>query len=83
MSTYQHAQRLAGLGFNVFPLIEGLKLPQIEDFPNRATCDPTQIAQWWGADFDPTWTQPFNVGISSTSFGNVDGVSLCVTCPPS
>lgn len=71
---YEHALALAARGFDVFPLIEGAKLPLIDDFPNRATRDPVTIRAWW---FDEVmgWSQPYNVGISTSRYGD-DGESL-------
>lgn len=75
MSLLQHALRLAEAGFHVFPLIEGGKLPLIDDFPNKATRDPAVIRRWW---VDPVteWEQPWNIGISTSRYG--DGQALLV-----
>ncbi|HET8883032.1 MAG TPA: bifunctional DNA primase/polymerase [Solimonas sp.] len=78
MTPYQHALALAARGFHVFPLIEGAKLPLIEDFPNRATRDPATLAQWWNADMGETFTLPYNVGIYTGRYGDDPDVSLCV-----
>lgn len=73
MSFLASALELAQYGFHVFPLIANSKLPAIEDFPNRATRDPEQIRKWW---IDPVLEleQPFNVGISTTRFGDNEGL---------
>lgn len=69
MSFRETAIRLSVYGFYVFPLQPGGKLPAISDFPNRATRDPKQITQWW-VDTVTGFEQPFNIGISTTQFGN-------------
>lgn len=63
------ALELATLGFHVFPLVPNSKLPLIEDFPRRATRDATQLRDWW---LDPVMgiEQPYNVGISTSRFGD-------------
>lgn len=67
MSFLKSALDLASLGFHVFPLQVGGKLPIIDDFPNRATKDPEQIKAWWT---DPIMgiEQPYNIGISTTQY---------------
>ena len=71
----EHALRLAALGFHVFPLIDGGKLPRIDRYPERATRDTAQITAWW-TDRVTGWEQPWNIGISTTKFG--DHISLLV-----
>ncbi len=44
-ATREHALALAKLGWPLFP-VNG-KRPTIKDWPNRATTDPTQVAEWW------------------------------------
>lgn len=78
MTLYQHAQRHAAQAFHVFPLIEQQKLPLIEDFPNRASRDEVTLAQWWNADMGAAFTQTYNVGISTSRYGDDPAVSLCV-----
>lgn len=75
-SFYQAALDLASRGFHVFPLVPNSKLPLINDFPEVATTDPEQIKRFW---VDPVLNlvQPFNVGISTTRFGNA-GEALVV-----
>jgi hypothetical protein len=34
-------------GLRVHPVVPGEKLPLLEDWPNRATLDPTTITSWW------------------------------------
>ncbi len=63
MSMVDHALTLASRGFSVFPCIPNGKLPVIQDFPNRATRDPKQIAKWWKNDPER------NIGISTSCFG--------------
>jgi hypothetical protein len=67
MSFLKQALALAEQGFYVFPLQVNSKLPQIDDFPNRATRDPAQIKRWW---LDPVLEleQPYNIGISTTKY---------------
>jgi hypothetical protein len=69
MSFLKAALDLAAQGFHVFPLIPYGKTPLIDDFPHRATRDSVQIKQWW---LDPVleMEQPFNIGISTTRFGD-------------
>jgi hypothetical protein len=69
MSLLETALHLANKGFHVFPLLPNSKLPGIEDYPNRATRDHKKIKDWW---LDPVLEleQPFNVGISTTKFGD-------------
>jgi hypothetical protein len=68
MSFLESALKLAGEGFHVFPLVPGSKLPAIDDFPERATRDPSQIHRWWT---DPVMglEQPYNIGISTSRYG--------------
>lgn len=75
MTPLESAKYLAKKGFKVFPLKPNSKLPAIEDFPNRASSDVNQIEKWW---MDPVLgiEQPYNVGISTTSFA--DGEALVV-----
>jgi hypothetical protein len=76
MNPYQHALRLARLGFHVFPLVawagdgrsQDGKIPAIEDFPNRATCDEVTLRRWF---MDEVMDLPhhYNLGISTTRYG--------------
>lgn len=68
MSFLASALELAAKGFHVFPLNPKSKVPLIEDFPNMASRDPEQIKKWW---VDPVlkMEQPYNIGISTTKFG--------------
>ena len=43
MSLLESALTLSDIGFHVFPIVPGTKLPAIKDFPNRATPDQAQI----------------------------------------
>lgn len=63
------ALELAKKGFHVFPCAPFSKLPAIDDFPHAASRDPEQIRKWW---LDPVMEieQPYNVGISTTRFGD-------------
>lgn len=68
MSILHEALSLAERGFHVFPLVQNSKLPAVENYPEVATRDPDQIRRWW---IDPVLhlEQPFNIGISTTRFG--------------
>lgn len=67
----EHALKLAGMGFHVFPIAPGAKDPPlVKNFPLRATRDPEQIATWW--ELEPR----ANVGISTSRFG--DDLALLV-----
>lgn len=72
----QKAKDLAGMGFKIFPIIANGKLPAISDFPRLASSDVKQLEKWW---IDPVLgtERPFNIGISTTSFGN-NGEALVV-----
>ncbi|WP_420465029.1 phage/plasmid primase, P4 family [Panacagrimonas sp.] len=76
MSFCQAALALADRGFYVFPLLPGSKLPAIDNFADRATRDHGQIQAWWVDDV-LGWEHDYNVGISTSTFGD-DGESLCV-----
>lgn len=84
MTPVENALALAAKGFHVFPLIQGGKLPAMEDFPNKASRDEATIRQLWCAEpgTDPMWHHRFNVGIYTGRFGDPreDGSfdSLCV-----
>jgi hypothetical protein len=69
MNAFDHALRLARLGFHAFPLIANAKLPGIEDFPNRSTTDEVTLRRWF---FDEVMElpHPYNVGISTTRYGD-------------
>lgn len=71
MNRVDDALRLARLGFHVFPLQEGKKLPAIGNFPELATRDEAQIHRWF---FDDVMGIPrhANVGISTTRYGDPD-----------
>lgn len=47
MQKSEWAQRWAAEGFFVFPCEPNAKVPKVEDWPNRATRDPSVIAEWW------------------------------------
>ncbi len=69
MTLLEHALALAAKGFHVFPLVPNSKFPLIEDFPNQASRDPEVIKKWW---IDPVLglEQPYNIGISTSKFGD-------------
>jgi hypothetical protein len=60
-SQSEFAIALAQNGFHVFPLVPGGKLPEIKNFPGRATMDVEQIKTWWNGT-------KHNVGISTSHF---------------
>jgi hypothetical protein len=37
----------AGIGWPVFPVEPGGKVPMVKDWPNRATTDPARVEAWW------------------------------------
>lgn len=67
MNFLDHAKRLASLGFEVFPIQPGDKLPAIPEFPEAASCDPKQLEAFWLDDVMGI-IQPYNVGISTSRF---------------
>jgi len=75
MSKLTHALNLASMGFFVFPLVEGGKIPLIDGFPARATRDPAQIRRWWTCPVLGT-EQNHNIGLFTGKFG--DGKALVV-----
>jgi hypothetical protein len=80
-SIYDHALRHAGRGMRVFPLVpysgdgraQDGKLPLIEDFPNRATCDPVTLRRWL---MDEVMDLPHHVGIGLAMGRTDDGAYL-------
>lgn len=75
MTKLTHALNLAGMGFFVFPLVEGGKTPLIDGFPTKATRDPAQIRRWWTCPVLGV-EQEHNIGIYTGRFG--DGKALVV-----
>jgi hypothetical protein len=72
-SMLDKALHLASLGFHVFPLVPGLKIPAKDvAFTRVATRDPAQIRQMWSHG------QQFNVGIYTGRYGDDPQLSLCV-----
>ncbi len=69
MSKLQAALELAAIGYHVFPLIPGSKLPAIDGFPTKASRDPAAINRWW-VDSVTGWEQDYNIGISTSRFGD-------------
>lgn len=43
----QSAAYYASMGWPVFPVEPGGKVPLVKDWPNRATTDAGQVAAWW------------------------------------
>lgn len=72
----QKAIELADMGFKIFPIAPNTKIPTLNNFPELATSDHEQLKKWW---IDPVLglEQPYNIGISTSSFGN-DGEALLV-----
>ena len=76
MNAHQIAQRLARLGFRVFPLLawagdgraQDGKLPALDDYPNRASSDEVTLRRWF---MDEVMELPhhYNVAISTTRYG--------------
>src|SRR5690554_892071 len=56
------ALALAELGFQVFPVIENGKKPEIERWQERATQDPESIQSWWECPITGG-VQNLNIGI--------------------
>lgn len=77
MSFLKSALDLASKGFHVFPVYAGSKLPAIVDFPKLATRDQMQIVKWWT---DPVmgFERDFNIGISTSKFGEGDEALLVI-----
>ena len=49
LSLPEAAAHYASLGLRVFPIKPGCKKPPlVKDWPNVATTNPTQVAEWWG-----------------------------------
>jgi hypothetical protein len=65
---YQSANRLASLGFKVFPLLENKKIPMpfMKNWPEKATDDKNQVHAWWSSH--PT----ANIGIATKGYVVVD-----------
>lgn len=76
MNFLDSALKLAEYGFHVFPLRPNTKLPLIKGFPKVATRDPERIKKWWICPVTGV-VQPFNIGISTTRFGD-DGALIVV-----
>lgn len=75
MSKLAAALSLAAQGFRVFPLVEGSKLPLIDGWERRASCDPERVRAWW---VDPVLgvEQDYNIGIATEFYG--DGALIVV-----
>lgn len=72
MDNTQNALRLAALGYYVFPLAVGRKVPLVGmNFKERATRDSEQINNWW------TENPRYNIGVYTGKFGE-DGGALFV-----
>lgn len=73
------ALELAALGFYVFPLEVGQKLPHIDGWQRRASRNAEQIRRWWTCPVMGV-EQGYNVGISTTHYwnGNADRALVVV-----
>lgn len=75
-----HALALAAMGFHVFPIVAGGRVPAIGGFPHLATPNPEAIRRWW-VKRDPVLggerIEDYNVGIYTGRFG-ADGKALLV-----
>ena len=69
MSVLDEALALAEVGFHVFPLEPGTKVPAISEFPTRATRSPKQIEAWFTCPVTGA-PLPRNIGISTSRFGD-------------
>lgn len=49
----------AARGFRVFPVLANSKIPAIDNWPDKATSDPTVVDQWWRSNPD------YNIGIAT------------------
>jgi hypothetical protein len=58
------ALALAALGFRVFPLVEGGKVPAIDGWQAKASSDPERIRRWWVGPV-MGWEQDYNIGIAT------------------
>lgn len=67
----EHALRLARLGFRVFPLVEGGKLPLVAGWPDSATTDEARLRKWWTCPVTG-FEQNYNVGICTTGLLVID-----------
>lgn len=67
MNAKATAERLADLGFHVFPVEPGGKHPWLKDFPNLARMDSSGF-----------WRDDLNVGISTSAYGICDEALLVV-----
>lgn len=84
-SKLQWAQHWALQGFSVFPVLPNSKRPVNKDWPNAATRNPAQIAEWWLA-----WPDA-NIGAVPGASGHVvidvdtkkvDGLAALEKLPP-
>lgn len=74
LDTLAVALQLAAEGFHVFPLTAGQKSPPaIDGFQRRASKTADQIRKWF---VDPVmgFEQPYNIGISTSRFGDNDAL---------
>lgn len=69
MTFLEAAISLARQGFHVFPLVPNGKKPLIKNFPEVATRNEEIIRAWW-YDSVLEIEQPYNIGISTTRFGD-------------
>lgn len=62
MGRIDQALALAAKGFHLFPVIQDGKTPAIDDWPNKATRDATQLGRWFTGDY--------NIGVATGKFGD-------------
>jgi hypothetical protein len=73
---YLEAQRLATLGYRVFPITPGDKAPPlVTDWPNVATADSEAVETWW-----QQWPEA-NVGLATAGLLVVDTDTLADGAP--
>ena len=66
MLTAAHtATCLAQVGFSIFPVVPGAKVPACANGVSDATSDPAVVAEWW-AD------KPYNIGLSTNGLVVID-----------
>ena len=75
------ALHLAGLGMMIFPMKANEKRPQITDWPNNASSDPSQIKAWFkqfknmnsGIACEPSGLVVVDLDVKN----GIDGIAAC------